>query len=222
MSVDDVVLKRIDALLKDSIPLKRTGEHGTAFNDEQASQCRGWIAAAMNIVDLVCPNPTAAYRREAERILGSEEVQGYCVPVAVGSLAALLTQLRGDAAEGLLTSLADKARAETFDDFLDHAEAYRKENRKNEASVIAGVVFEDTVRRICRKHGIAENGVKLDQLISELVKGGLLTDLKAKRARASAGLRTSATHARWEQIDEKDIQPTIDLTRELIEAHLDR
>jgi hypothetical protein len=34
--------------------------------------------------------------------------------------------------------------------------------------VIAGIVFEDTIRRICRVLGVAENGIKLDTLITEL------------------------------------------------------
>ena len=37
-----------------------------------------------------------------------------------------------------------------FDDFLDHGEAYLKAGRKDPAGVIAGVVLEDTIRRICR------------------------------------------------------------------------
>ena len=47
-----------------------------------------------------------------------------------------------------------------------------------------------------------------------------LTALKAKRARAAAGLRTSAAHARWEEIDLSDVAPVIELTKELIGARL--
>ena len=46
------------------------------------------------------------------------------------------------------------------------------------------------------------------------------TELKAKRARAAAGLRTSAAHARWDEFELRDVRPVIDLTRELIEKHL--
>ena len=47
-----------------------------------------------------------------------------------------------------------------------------------------------------------------------------LTALNAKRARAAAGPRTSAAHARWEEIDLGDVAPVIELTKELIGAHL--
>jgi hypothetical protein len=91
--------------------------------------------------------------------------------------------------------------------------------RKDEA---AGIVFEDTIRRICRVLGFNENGVALDTLITELAKQdpAVLTALKAKRARAAAGLRTSAGHARWEEIGLGDVAPVIELTQELIGAHL--
>ena len=48
-----------------------------------------------------------------------------------------------------------------------------------------------------------------------------MTELKAKRARAAAGLRTSAAHARWEQIQLGDVNPVIEFTRELMAAHLE-
>jgi hypothetical protein len=69
---------------------------------------------------------------------------------------------------------------------------------------------------------VTENGVALDTLITELTKQEppVLTALKAKRARAAAGLRTSAAHARWDEIDLGDVAPVIELIRELIGAHL--
>ena len=132
---------------------------------------------------------------------------------------------RGDAGfeeiqGGLLTTVENHAIAVTFDDFLDHGAEYLKYGRKDEAAVIAGIVFEDAIRRICRVLGVTEDGVKLDTLVTELAKQGVLTSLKAKRARAAAGLRTSAAHARWEQIDLADVAPVIELTKELIGAHL--
>ena len=87
--------------------------------------------------------------------------------------------------------------------------------------VIAGIVFEDTIRRICRVLGVAENGIKLDTLITELTNRDVLTALKAKRALAGAGLRTYAAHARWAEIDLGDVAQVIELTKELIGAQLE-
>jgi hypothetical protein len=118
----------------------------------------------------------------------------------VGEIAAILQQLIADAKAGLLTSIGDTARAETFVEFLDHGRAYLREKRKMESVVIVGVVFEDTVRRICEKNGITQSGKKLDDLISELQKTGRLTPVQGKRARVGADVRTKATHAQWDQL----------------------
>jgi hypothetical protein len=61
----------------------------------------------------------------------------------------------------------------------------------------------------------------LDTLITELTKQNVLTGLKAKRARAAAGLRTSAAHARWDEFETGDVAPVIEFARELMEAHLE-
>ncbi len=128
----------------------------------------------------------------------------------------LLEEIEG----GLLTTIENHAIAVTFDDFLDHGAEYLKQGRKDEAAVIAGIVFEDAMRRICRVLGVPENGIALDTLISELAKRDVLTALKAKRAGAATGLRISAAHARWEEIQLSDVNPVIEFTRELMAAHL--
>ncbi|MDX2252483.1 MAG: hypothetical protein NW202_09360 [Nitrospira sp.] len=139
----------------------------------------------------------------------------------MAELRALLQCLLVDAQAGLLATVADQARAETFDDFLDHADAYLAESRKNEAGVIGGVVFEDTLRRICRKQSIVEKDVQLDQLISTLTSNGIFSGVKAKRARVAAHVRTKASHAQWDEFDFSDVEATIVLARELIASHLD-
>jgi len=72
-----------------------------------------------------------------------------------------------DTNAGLFSSIADRACAETFDDFLDYADKILANGRKNESGVIAGVVFEDTLCRTCRRLNIIEKEVKFD-IISKL------------------------------------------------------
>ena len=143
------------------------------------------------------------------------------INAAVGELAAVLVALQNDADLGLLASVSDRARAEIFDDFLDHADAYLQNKRKNPAGVIAGVVFEDTLRRVCRKSAIVEKGKPIDKLISILSSKGEISGIQAKRARAAAHVRTKATHAQWDEFEFEDVRATIEFTRELIVAKLD-
>jgi hypothetical protein len=220
MTIEEAVAKRLQELVRDSQALSRADEHGQASSDEQLQACSGWLAAGLNIVQILCPNESNAYRMRAEKIAARDS--GWIINRDVGEFAILLQNLSRDVDAGLLTSIADKARAETFQDFLDHGRAYLKENRKQEAGVIGGVVFEDTVRRICRNREIVEAGVQLDSLITSLNKIEVLTDAKAKRARVAAHVRTKATHAQWDEFDIDDVSATIAITQELISAQLDR
>ena len=141
---------------------------------------------------------------------------------AVGEVAAVLATLQIDGDSGLLVSVVDRARAETFDDFLDHADAYLQDNSEREAGVIAGVVLnEDALRRVCRKNEIVEKGRKIDELISALSSKGEISAIQAKRARVAAHVRTKATHAQWDEFGLDDVRATIEFTRELVVSKLD-
>lgn len=219
MSIEDAVKKRVAQLLQESSHLVAGDENGCAVDDQQCQQCSAWLASAQNAVHLICDTPQTPYRVRADRIVNKEH--GWLINNAVGEFAALLNNLLLDTEAGLLTSVADHARAEAFDDFLDHADVYFAEGRKNESGVIAGVVFEDTLRQICRKENVDEKGLKLDGLISELMNQGHLSAIKAKRARVAAHVRTKASHAQWDEFELADVRATIEFTRELVASKLD-
>jgi hypothetical protein len=202
------IKERIEELIAEASQL--SGDH----------RQRAWLVAAQNAVQLVCPSNGNPYSARGQQLVREAAANSYMAPLSVSEMAAMLARLLEEIEGGLLTSIENHAIAATFDDFLDHGAEYLKLGRKDEAAVIAGIVFEDTIRRICRVQQIAENGVALDTLITELRKRDVLTELKAKRARFAAGLRTSAAHARWEQIQLSDVNPVIELTRELMAAQL--
>lgn len=219
MPIEEDIGTRLKQLLDDSTHLSLGNTNGQCTDPIQMQACSAWLTAAQNLVHLICTDPNAPYRSKADRVALGE--QGYMIHTAVGELAAVLTGLKNDADLGLLVSVADRARAETFDDFLDHADEYLQDKRKNEAGVIAGVVFEDTVRRLCRKNMIVEKDKRIDELISALSSKGEISGIKAKRARAAAHVRTKATHAQWDEFEFEDVSTTIAFTRELIVSNLD-
>lgn len=217
-SIEESLRKRLSALIEESGPLSVGNRYDQWVDPKQEAACSAWLTAAHNAVHLAVATPEAPYRKKTDRI--AEGRHGYCIHHAVQELASVLTSFLADADAGLLSSVADQARAETFDDFLDHATSSLRSSKKNESGVIAGVVFEDTLRRICRKLGIVEKGQKLDALITELAGRNELTGVKAKRARAAADVRTKATHAQWDEFELDDVRSTIEFTRELIESKL--
>ncbi len=217
--IEQKLRDRLSELVARSGNLSRGDEYGQCTSEAQAAECSAWLTTAQNAVHLVLADPKSPYRAKADKIANADH--GYSINGAVAEFSSILQALMKDIDDGLLASVANQARAETFDDFLDHAQSYFNDKRKNEAGVIAGVVFEDTLRQICRKEGVPEKGEKLDGLISELTNRGELTGVKAKRARVAAHVRTKASHAQWDEFELEDVKATIEFTRELIEAKLD-
>ena len=219
MPLEKDIGTRLQQLLNDSIHLSQGNKSGQCTDQVQMQECSAWLTAAQNLVHLVLSDPNAPYRQKADRVASRR--YGFMIHTGVGELAAVLKALQNDIDSGLLASLADRARVETFSDFLDHADAYLQDKRKNQAGVIAGVVFEDTVRRICRNNTIVEKDKKIDELISILCTKGEISGVKAKRARVAAHIRTKATHAQWDEFEFEDVRATIEFTRELMVSKLD-
>jgi len=193
MAIAEKITKKIAELISAASNLKLGNTNFQVHSPDHQQKCIGWLASAQNAVHLTVSNPSNPYRVSVDRICGTEH--NLMVQQEVGKVSAILDMLQKDIQQGLLTSIEDQTRAAVFDDFLDHAKHYAQQGHKNEAGVIAGVVFEDTLRNICRITGITEEDRKLDGLIDELVKAGTLAQVKAKRAKVAAHVRTKATHA---------------------------
>ncbi len=146
MKVEDSALKRLQALVIDAYRLRIGSSNDQVISEEHRQECSGWLASAENLVGMLCPNPDSGYRRRVQAILN--QGADWTAHKYVGEIAAILQALQADANHGLLASIADRARAETFDDFLDHAEVYYEEDRKNEASVIAAKAAIDLAREL--------------------------------------------------------------------------
>ena len=214
MALEEKIRNRFDELISSSATLKLGNRHRQILNDQHSQACKAWLASAHNLAHWVLASSSNPYKTAIDKICSTD--RGLRIHDSVGAVAAILESLLSDIDNGLISSIENQTRAVVFDDFLDHAKEYAKKKLPKESGVISGVVFEDTLRKICRNHSIEEKGRKLDGLISVLSNIGIFNTLKAKRARAAAGVRTKATHAQWDAFDINDVNATIKFTEELI------
>jgi hypothetical protein len=214
----DRIRNRIENLIREADYVTRHVS-AASVDEHQRRLCSAWMTSAEHVVHMLLESPSVPYRRKIDAIISKDF--GYQIHLGVHEICAVLQNLLSDMEAGLLGSITDHARAETFDDFLEHAEFYVQQSRKNEAGVISGVVFEDLLRQVCRKQQIVEKDVKLDQLISQLTSNGTFTAVKAKRARVAAHVRTKASHAQWDEFEMDDVRATLAFTHEFIVSHLD-
>jgi hypothetical protein len=214
--LEENIRRKILDLLDRSEPLVVTTA-GVARDTKHFSQCQGWIAEALNIIQQAVPMPNNPYRRKIENI---GEGSSFNFPERVGSMAEILRALLPDIDAGLLADFGNRIRAETFDNFLDHAENYLREGRRMEAGVIAGVVFEDTVRRIYRDKVGEDKDQKLENLINTLASQGVITGQQSKQAKVASHVRTKATHAQWDEFDLAGVDDAIEITKVLLREHM--
>lgn len=176
---------------------------------------RGWRISAATLIANIVPDPTHPYRTAAASSLDNPSLTLGC-----SALYGQLQQLQRDFEAGLLSDFEAQVSAQTFDDLLDHAEAYLADTRHEPAGVLAGVVFEDTIRRLSIKHGIDPAGRELDNLLSALKARNVLTKLEHKEGIAAAEVRAKATHADWGAFNAEQAEATIKFARRLIRDKL--
>lgn len=218
MVLEENTRKKFDELIQSSASLRRGNTYGQIRDAQHGHSCKAWLASAHNLTHFVLGTQSNPYKAKIDALCSREH--GLLIPQVVGDVATILEFLWGDIERGLISSIENQTKAIVFDDFLDHAKSYSKRQLPKQAGVISGVVFEDTLRVICRNHGISEKGNKLDSLISELSKIGVLDQLKAKRARVAADVRTKATHAQWDEFSISDVRTVIEFTEQLIAENL--
>lgn len=196
----------------------------SAFEGQQEIKYKAWLSALDNVLSLFISNPYNSYRMSLAPFTGILQKPVTQLDLIAG--AALLDHVIEDIDAGLFGSIENGVSAATFGDLLDHAEAYLKDQRKEPAGVLAGVVFEDSARRVYRNViKLPDKGVDLEQIINALQKSTppdapTITGVEGKRAKAAADVRTQATHARWAEFNASDVRATIDFTREFIRKHL--
>ena len=214
MTPQEKIRSRLRELHESGNRLRVGNEYRQQLNEQHAHDCQGWLAAVQNLLHLFFGNIQHPYRLRIDSICA--ERRGLMIPTQVGDVTAILEQLNLDLDNDLIFSIENRVRATVFENFLEEASWYAKKKQIREAGVFAAAVFEDTIRSLSRKCGVEEEGVNTDKLISELTNKGVLTAVKAKRARASAGTRNSAMHAHWDDFDLDDVKSLISFTEELI------
>jgi uncharacterized protein YutE (UPF0331/DUF86 family) len=186
---------------------------------EDISVYQAWLGSVANLI-LNVVAPDSYFAEECKRVMTHEHMNRGVPIHLVRKMYGILNSAQEEWSHGLLRKIEYLVAAATFDDFLDHADAYHKGNKKIESSVLASAVLEDTVKKIATKQGTQPSGTSLEPLIDELTKAGVFTLVKAKRIKGFAGVRNHALHAEWEKFDIRDVGELIKGTRELIEEFL--
>lgn len=208
-STRDDIARRLDELIAEGQRWLQTGDQYYAH-----SGVVGWLTSGAHLVGTAagCRGP---YHNQANG-LASAPGRERTYKSTVEKMLGVLTSLKADFERGFLRSIEHVVVAETFDQFLEHADDYCRANRKTEASVLVSAVFEDAVRRLADKHQLARDK-KMEPLIDDLVRADVIPPVTARRFKTAAGLRNKATHADWDAFSLEDVQEAVRTTRQVVE-----
>ena len=181
---------------------------------------QAWLSSTSTLINLVTTD-TSPVRNELNHVLNSKDRKYDGIPThVIQKLYGMLNSVHYDWTNGFLRQIEYIIAAETFDDFLDHAEKYHKGNRKKESSVLASSVLEDSIKKICQKHSIDSKGKGLDELIDTLAARNIFNRVKSKRLKSCAEIRNKASHAEWDEFKIEDVGKMLKDIRDLVENYL--
>ena len=180
---------------------------------------QAWLSSASNLIRSVAP-VDSHFTEECKRLATHEDLKYAVTSYIFQKMYGLLKSAQAEWDHGLLSKIEYVVAAATFDDFLDHAATYHKAGKKQESSVLASAVLEDSIKKIAHKNSVPADGVSLEPLVDALVKASVLTPVKAKRVKSWAGVRNHALHADWDKFDIKDVGNMIEGLREVVEEFL--
>jgi DNA-binding transcriptional regulator YdaS (Cro superfamily) len=97
--------------------------------------------------------------------------------------------------------------AELFDDELEQAKELLASGYKAAAAVVAGVVIETALRKLCGERGIPVG--KLDKINADLAKAGVYDKVMHKRVTTLAKIRNKAAHGDTAGFNDADVRGMI-------------
>ena len=215
------IVERCKTLIKTGRDYIRYHEHDDNYwcRSHYMEDIQSWISSSANIIFITVTKDNYFYQ-ECYKVVNDENLRTGIPLHTVQKLTGLLESLKDEIESGFLRQLEYIFTASAFDDFLDHAIQFHKSGKKIEASVLASVVFEDTIRKIAKKNSVDEAGNNLELIIDNLVKQNIFTPIKAKRIKSYSAIRNQALHAQWEEFDLSDVGQLNKGTRDIIETFL--
>jgi len=218
MDIENIT-QRFDELILEVREFIKSIKSAGVTTDDNITQNRAWQSSAYNLLSII-PINNNQYLKEFDLIARKYDSRHSSINThKLLEILGLLISAKNEFDKGLLTQIDLIIAAETFDNFLDHAEEYHKAGKATESAVLASAVLEDTVKKIAKKHNI-DHSKTLDPLVDDMIKINVFTPVKGKRIKAYASTHNHALHADWDKFDIKDVGEMIKGIRELIEDFL--
>lgn len=174
-----------------------------------------WKTKARHLLATACGVESVHYKDFVERENGGFYSTNHSDLLQVR---AVFNAAREDFDGGMFNSVRSMVQAEVFSNELDQASELMKGGYITAAAVIAGVVLETTLRRLCEDTQIEPGS--LNKMNADLTKAGTYNLLVNKRITALADIRNNAAHGHSDKFTKADVDDMIDKVEAFVADHL--
>lgn len=180
---------------------------------------RRWSTSSLHALRLTFGEGSdhyAAFRQQVDEFRGYFDTFESCWRI--------LQAARDDLAAGMLVSIQELAAVDVFGDLLEMAEYLHGERYHLPAAAVAGAVLEDSLRKLCARHGVTWTGHSSISLLNDaLHKAQVYTKTQWRQIQAWGDLRNAVDHHNFTDpadIDPNDVKRMIEGVRDFIVKYL--
>lgn len=205
MSLDTLVLKRLNELTAKGELILKTKEHDFTSDDGKqyfrmySPEVKGWGTSVLNLLQRAFGESSAHYTLFEKSFTGYDSWES-----SFREMQAILAAAKEDYEGGYLFNLRGLVKAEVLTDATGQADALLDAGYKDPACVVAGIALEVAIKEISSRNGVALG--KLDKMNADLSKVGIYNVAKQKQITAWADLRNKAAHGDWAAYNEADVR----------------
>jgi hypothetical protein len=174
-----------------------------------------WKTKARHLLATACGQDSIHFKDFVEREQGGFYSSSHSTLLQVR---AVFHAAKEDFDGGYLNSVRSMVQAEVFSTELDQANELMKGGYIVAAAVIAGVVLETTMRRLCDDAAIDTGS--LNKMNADLTKAGVYNLLANKRITALADIRNNAAHGHTDRFTKNDVVDMIAKVESFVADHV--
>lgn len=198
---EDEIIKRLDALIEEGIPLaKQFDPHNSS--KELIGDFDSWSVEVTNVLDGLLPL-SRIYLKEFRRMT---DLSNTSFPTSLSrqfnadGAVKILKRLRDEISSGYTARFNDLIAAEIFADFIDMSVHLCEKGYLVSAASLSTAVLEDGLRRIAKDKKVpVEGNDTLGPLNDKCAKKGVYSKLWHGRLSGWAGIRNDVDHGLFEK-----------------------
>ena len=223
MNIEPEIVKRFEYLIQQGKNIERSffqDGYMEVYRDSSLLRLT-WINQVQTLLENATDNKSR-HIESLKKILTPTSNDGYIRVLyehnvdsgVIRTVNAILLEAEDSYKNGDAFKLRQRLQVDMFSDLLDQAEQYLQSNEEKHrgiAAIIAGCVLEDSMRKLCERHGVElKRNPTMPRMLPSLAKVLDISNPSQKAIDAYIALRDSAAHGKWKECSDSQVRSMIE------------